>query len=109
MNDIDEDAVKARREKAYDEVVRLCSGRDRGTWRMSVPADEGRDSDLLIAAALDDIQPLLDRIEELEFKLWEATATEEERNAPMGPIKFPEIQVARGGITYGTDMDRRRR
>jgi hypothetical protein len=48
----DHSEVLAALNRAYDEVVRLCMPGNNG-WRMSVPADPARDSDLIIANALD--------------------------------------------------------
>ena len=63
MADLNLDAIEARRDDAYDEVVRLCDGK---RWLMSVPADASRDSDLLITASLDDVPTLVARVRELE-------------------------------------------
>jgi hypothetical protein len=50
---IDLDAVLAAIERAYTEVGEVAKqGADR-RWRMSIPANRERDSDLLIANALD--------------------------------------------------------
>ena len=40
-------------EQAHAEVSRLCCGEDAGRWRMSIPAQPGRDSDLVISAGLE--------------------------------------------------------
>lgn len=98
-DEIHEDEVRGRFDAAYAEVVRLCSGRDRGQWRMSVPANVARDSDLLITAALDDIPKLLDRIEELEVELYRATKDPDAPDEPLH-IAFPEVKVLRGGVKF---------
>ncbi len=49
------DQLDALREKAYDEVIRLCKG---GRWTMRVPVDEKRDSDTVIVSALDAVPAL---------------------------------------------------
>lgn len=54
----DLDAIEARAKTAHDEVSRLCCGNDRG-WRMSIPANDARDSDLIISAALYDLEALV--------------------------------------------------
>lgn len=54
------EAIKANLEAARAEVSRLCDGEDAGKWRMSIPADARRDSDLLISAALNDAERLLE-------------------------------------------------
>ena len=51
-------------EAAYSEVVRLCQRDER--WRMSIPANPNRDSDLLLGEALAAMPTLLDRLEAAE-------------------------------------------
>lgn len=46
-----------RRERAWDEVDALCQGTRR--WTMRVPAEEDRDSDCVIVAALEDHRRLI--------------------------------------------------
>jgi hypothetical protein len=62
MSDIDLDAIEARLDDAYDEVVRLCDGK---RWLMSMPPDASRDSDLLITASLDDAPALVAEVRRL--------------------------------------------
>ncbi|HEY9476249.1 MAG TPA: hypothetical protein VIS06_20655 [Mycobacteriales bacterium] len=53
------DAIHARYETACTEVSDLCRGIRQ--WSMSIPARPGRDSDLVITDALEDIPRLLAR------------------------------------------------
>lgn len=60
-------AILERREKAANEVARLCQ--HPGKWRMSIPV-EGDDSDILLSESLMDISHLaeaLGRINDLMF------------------------------------------
>lgn len=52
------DAIRARVEAAHAKVSALCSGKER--WTMSVPPEFDRDHDLVITAALADVERLLD-------------------------------------------------
>lgn len=52
MTDIDIERDRAIVAQAHEEVSRLCMGPDAGRWRMTVPAQEDRDSDLVISNAL---------------------------------------------------------
>lgn len=63
---LDLEAFKGRQEKARAEVSALCNGK---RWKMTIPADRNRDSDLVIAAALDDAAALLSEVERLQ-NLW---------------------------------------
>lgn len=54
----DRDAIRARLHRAFDELHGLCDGSRK--WTMRVPADETRDSDLVISASLEDLDELLD-------------------------------------------------
>lgn len=49
-------------EKAWEEVAGLCSGKRR--WTMRVPAEEDRDSDLVIGGALDAAKDEIVRLRE---------------------------------------------
>lgn len=59
MNDEMLQAVRTRLDAARAELSALCKGK---RWQMTVPADRKRDSDLIIAAALADIDTLLDEV-----------------------------------------------
>lgn len=48
---------------AIDEAVRLCEPGSQ--WRMSIPADSKRDSDLLIIDALNNVPKLLDAVDKV--------------------------------------------
>lgn len=61
---IDMEGVKARIDRAHKLIGDLCMGRQK--WKMSIPADEERDSDLILSAALTDADRLIVRIEDLE-------------------------------------------
>jgi hypothetical protein len=56
---LDFDAIDRRLTAAYDEVHRLCQPGSAGRWRMTVPVEVDRDSDMLLVRALDDAQALL--------------------------------------------------
>lgn len=75
--------IEARQQAAWDEVTDLCSGKHR--WTMRVPAEEDRDSDLVIGNALRDIHALLAALAEAEQLLAESVVREdalrEERDA----------------------------
>lgn len=62
--DLDLDAVKARADRAGDEVDRLCEPR-KTEWRMSIPANPDRDSDLIIGDSLADIPALIAEVRRL--------------------------------------------
>ena len=50
MADFDRHAALAAIKKAHDHVADLCEGKTK--WMMRIPADEERDSDLVISAGL---------------------------------------------------------
>lgn len=58
------EVIKARIEKAHDTVTKLCSGELK--WTMRIPADEARDPDLIIGAALRDALKLVARLQAVE-------------------------------------------
>ena len=64
-------------EAAYSEVVRLCQRDER--WRMSIPANPSRDSDLLLGEALAAMPLLLDRLEAAEAKVARCEALADEQ------------------------------
>lgn len=43
-------SAEERIEAAHEEIVRLCNG---GDWRMRIPVDMERDSDMVLSTALD--------------------------------------------------------
>jgi hypothetical protein len=51
MRDLDLDYARAALAKAHDLVVDLALNKSR--WRMTIPADPERDSDLILATGLD--------------------------------------------------------
>ena len=51
-------------EKACDEVADLCEGNHQ--WRMSIPANPDRDSDIIISLALASIPALITEVRELQ-------------------------------------------
>lgn len=64
-------AITARADAAFDEVIRVCSVT--GQWRMSIPANPQRDSDLLLTAALDDNERMvaaLTAVLDLQLRDW---------------------------------------
>ena len=64
MTTIDTEALRALADAGYDEIVRLC--RPTEHWRMSVPADPTRDSDLILADVCRAVPALLDALAERE-------------------------------------------
>jgi hypothetical protein len=76
-------AIRVRVEAAHAEVVRLCKG---GRWTMRVPAQPGKDSDLVIAAALDDARALAAEVERLRKR--------DEFNVAAKAELYDELQVA---------------
>jgi len=69
--ELDLDTLAQRISAALDEVESLCMGEYRSgghAWRMSVPADEDRDSDLILDAGLTAGRHLIARVRELERK-----------------------------------------
>lgn len=61
--ELDLEAISARHEAAYDELIRICSVGEH--TRMSIPANPARDTDLLISAALKDTVTLMREIARL--------------------------------------------
>lgn len=61
MTDLDLDRLRADTEVARDEVVRLCQ-EPYARWRMSIPANPSRDSDLIIDKVLAAVPDLIDRL-----------------------------------------------
>ena len=57
------DAVRERLDKAIDLVCALASGDKQ--WRMSIPASEEKDSDLLLVNVLGEAKALLNEIRHL--------------------------------------------
>ena len=77
MTTIDTEALRALADAGYDEIVRLC--RPTEHWRMSVPADPTRDSDLILADVCLAVPALLDALAEREgevarLRRWEDEA-----------------------------------
>lgn len=69
--ELDLDTLAQRISAALDEVESLCMGEYRSgghAWRMSVPADKSRDSDLILAGGLTAGMHLIARVRELERK-----------------------------------------
>lgn len=73
MNDLD--AIKKRRETAYEWVFAMCKGKTR--FRMSIPALPD-DTDVLLCAALKDSETLAREVETLRGALDSFAATEEQ-------------------------------
>jgi hypothetical protein len=65
------DAIRARSEKAHEEVRRMCRASSR--WLMSIPAQPKYDSDLVISAALNDLDALLTELEHLQLHVTACT------------------------------------
>lgn len=61
----DYDAIKAALEKAHTEVGEICRRTGAGRWRMSIPAQPDRDSDLIISDALRHADELLAEVKRL--------------------------------------------
>ena len=77
------DAIRERVEAANQEVFRLCKG-GAEHFRMSIPADPKRDSDLILIAALDDTEHLLTEVERLRGVLTEIALTGMDVPAAVG-------------------------
>lgn len=56
MNQID--AALDRADRAADEIARFADAQPKNAWKWSIPADEERDSDLLLLAPVDDVARL---------------------------------------------------
>jgi len=59
--------VRARVERAHQEIGDICQGRRR--WTMRIPADEASDTDLILSAALKDAETLSAEVEKLRSEL----------------------------------------
>jgi hypothetical protein len=59
MTALDLDAIKARASRAQQEVESIALRGGAQRWRMSIPARPDRDSDLIISAALNDLDDLI--------------------------------------------------
>jgi hypothetical protein len=60
---LDLTAIRDRIKRAYTEVGEVASQGAHRRWRMSIPAQPDRDSDLIISAALDDAEKLTAELE----------------------------------------------
>lgn len=65
---IDIDAARERLTAAIRELDALCAGRRQ--WKMSVPANEERDSDLVFARSLCDLKEALEELAKYEGGTW---------------------------------------
>jgi hypothetical protein len=80
--------LRAAIEKAHNHVAALCEGKTK--WTMRIPADEDRDSDLVISAGLSAGEKLLAEIERLTDEVARVTdmarANEEAHRAEIRQI-----------------------
>ena len=53
-------ALREQAERAHSEIARLCSAPVDSRWRMSIPANPERDSDLILSDALTALERALD-------------------------------------------------
>lgn len=65
---IDIDAARERLTAAIRELDALCAGQRQ--WKMSVPANEERDSDLVFARSLCDLKEALEELAKYEGGTW---------------------------------------
>lgn len=61
--------IRAREQKASDEIARLTTNIPGTNWRWSIPANPERDSDLILAASIADVPWLLDENAKLRAAL----------------------------------------
>jgi hypothetical protein len=61
--ELDLNAVKARVDKAHAHIGDLCTGRSR--WKMTIPVNPERDSDLILTEALVDAERLMAEVNQL--------------------------------------------
>lgn len=59
--------MKARADRAHQHVCEIASGDSR--WKMSIPANEETDSDLLLAASVTDVPLLVAEVEGLRSEV----------------------------------------
>lgn len=57
--------IEKRAERAHAELGDVCADGVVNRWRMSIPANPQRDSDLIISAGLDDVETLLTEVKRL--------------------------------------------
>jgi hypothetical protein len=62
-------SFKERAERAHREICELAAFGGRERWRMSIPVDYQRDSDMVLQAPLDDISRLLKAVVRMENAL----------------------------------------
>lgn len=72
---IDLAALKEDVKTAWDELGEVCAQGPRNRFRMSVPANERRDTDLIIGRALNGLDALIARVVNAERELAECRAT----------------------------------
>lgn len=70
MSELDLEAIRARAKRAHDHVCDLAQQNAR--WKMTIPANEETDSDLLLSSALADVPLLATEVELLRYQLGEA-------------------------------------
>lgn len=70
MTTPDLDAIQARAKRAHDHVCDIAQQKAR--WKMTIPANEETDSDLLLSNALTDVPLLVAEVERLRYQLGEA-------------------------------------
>jgi len=66
MGRVDLDAALAREQRARGELAAVCKEGGR-RWRMSIPAQPERDTDLLLAASLADVPALAGELRAARF------------------------------------------
>lgn len=65
MPDLDLDAIKASVDKAHQEIGEIAEQGVTRRWRMHIPAQPDRDSDLIISRALTGVDALLAEVKRL--------------------------------------------
>lgn len=63
------EVARARYKLACDEMDRLTAGNPGTNWRWSIPANPGRDTDLILSASAEDVPRLADAVEALTAEL----------------------------------------
>jgi hypothetical protein len=90
MNDLEKllAPIEKRSLKAHREICDLAASSGRERWRMTIPVDYSRDSDMVLQAPLDDITRLLAAIRHLD------EALEKYETIPPAPDSFIEMAMA---------------
>lgn len=88
---LDLEAIETRAKRAHSEIVRLCKPGEH--WRMSIPAQVDRDSDLVLSATANDAERLLEAVTQLQARVDVLTDQVAGRDATIQRVRDRHSQL----------------